>query len=246
MDTRADAQEILYEQVLFQNVPGLFTSVRVDRAMLPHGVYCYEIWEEGGVPCQLAKRIIVDHYGTLITTDPIQLPADGYLPFRPDELALVCGEPMTLTRFQTEYPSSGRDVIEMCPALPDEAPLFFSWDDGRDVKNGCIGHMRGDFEGKVLHHTWWPHHWDGMCNNDVFKADLERVVVWLRTGLAPLRDLKTMRTFCSLQRDAVIPRENGVYGFHVETKGYRYMLRCTPLNGYYQVYLYCYSKEAAL
>lgn len=113
------------------------------------------------------------------------------------------------------------------------------------MTNGCIGHVRGDFEGKMLHHTWCPHHWDEMCNNALFKADLERVVAWLRTGFAPLRDLNTMRAFCNARYNAAIPNEAGAYGFRVETKRYRYMLRCTPLDGCYHVYLYCYSKEAA-
>ena len=86
MSTRADARAVSYEEACFQDVPGLFTSLRVDRKTLPGGVHRYEIREEGGVPCQLAKGIAVDHYGTLITTDPIQLPADGYLSFQPEEL----------------------------------------------------------------------------------------------------------------------------------------------------------------
>ena len=245
MSTRADARAVSYEEACFQDVPGLFTSLRVDRKTLPGGVHRYEIREEGGVPCQLAKGIAVDHYGTLITTDPIQLPADGYLSFQPEELILAGGAPITMERFQEAHPPTGRDVIELQSALPEEAPFFFSWDDGRDVTNGCIGHVRGDFEGKMLHHTWCPHHWDEMCNNALFKADLERVVAWLRTGFAPLRDLNTMRAFCNARYNAAIPNEAGAYGFRVETKRYRYMLRCTPLDGCYHVYLYCYSKEAA-
>lgn len=243
MSTRANAQGISYEEARFQDVPALFTSLRVDRKTLPDGVYRYEIREESGVPCQLAKGIMVDHYGTLITTDPIQLPADGYLSFQPEELTLAGGATITLDCFRREYPPTDRDVIELYSALPEEAPLLFSWDDGRDVANGCIGHVRGDFEGTVLYHTWWPHYWDKACNNAVFKADLDRVVAWLRVGFAPLRDLKTMRTFCNLRYHAALPNETGVYGFHVETKGYRYMLRCTPVDGCYHVYLYCYSKE---
>lgn len=245
MSTRADARAVSYEEACFQDVPGLFTSLRVDRKTLPGGVHRYEIREEGGVPCQLAKGIAVDHYGTLITTDPIQLPADGYLSFQPEELILAGGAPITMERFQEAHPPTGRDVIELQSTLPEEAPFFFSWDDGRDVTNGCIGHVRGDFEGKMLHHTWCPHHWDEMCNNALFKADLERVVAWLRTGFAPLRDLNTMRAFCNARYNAAIPNEAGAYGFRVETKRYRYMLRCTPLDGCYHVYLYCYSKEAA-
>ena len=134
--------------------------------------------------------------------------------------------------------------MELFAAKPEEAPLFFSWDDGRDAANGCIGHMRGDFEGAILHHTWWPHYWDAQCNNAAFKADLTRVVEWLRVGFAPLKNLEIMDAFCARYAHAAIPGQDRAYGFRIETKGYRYMLRCTPAKGYYHVYLYCYSKEA--
>lgn len=242
--SRADARTLSYEEVRFWDVPGLFTSLRVDPRTLPAGTYRYEIREESGIPCQLARGIMVNHFGTLVTTEPIQLPPDGYLSFQPDELAFVNGTPTVLDRFCQEHPSTGLEVMELYAVSPEEAAFCFSWNDGRDVKNGCIGHVRGDFEGDVLHHTWWPHHWDKACNNAVFKNDLTRVITWLRTEFGPLRDLNAMRAFCELRRDALIPKEDGTYGFRVETRNYRYMLRCTPRTGCYHVYLYCYSKEA--
>ena len=32
-------------------------------------------------------------------------------------------------------------------------------------------------------------------------------------------------------------------GFMVKTKQYVYMLRCTPIKGDYQFYIYCYQRE---
>lgn len=243
MSARMDAWKLSYEEVHFLGTPGLFTSLRVSLRSLPDSVHRYEIREEGGGPCQLARGVLADHFGTLLTTDPIQLPPDGYLSFEDQDLEWGNGGAVTLAEFLRKYPPTGRDVIELRDALPEERDLLYSWDDGRDVKNGCIGHLRGDFEGRILHHTWWPHQWDEVRNNERFQKDLTRVVDWLRTGFAPLRDLNTMRAFCNLRHSAALPDEDSVYGFRVETKGYRYLLRCTPLDGYYHVYLYCYSKE---
>ena len=110
------AQELSYEEVLFQNTPALFTSLRVKAASVPEGLHRYEIREEGGEPCQLAQNILVDHYGTLLTSDPIQLPADGYLSFSEEELVFSGAEMTTLEDFQRKHPPTGRDVMELFTA----------------------------------------------------------------------------------------------------------------------------------
>ena len=135
--------------------------------------------------------------------------------------------------------------MELFAAKPEEIPLFFSWDEGRDAAYGCIGHMRGYFEGEILHHDWWPHYWNDRRNDAAFRADLTRVVDWLRVGFAPLKNLEIMDAFCVRYSHAAILGQNQAYGFRVETKRYRYMLRCTPVEKMYHVYLYCYGKEAA-
>lgn len=235
--------EISFEEIRFQDLPALFTPLRVKTGDIPEGLHRYEIREEDGEFCQLAKHIFVNHYGTLLTSNPIQLPADGYLSFSPEELDFLSGARVTPEDFLHRHPPTGRDVMELFHAKSEEAPLFFSRYDGQDAANGCIGHMRGDFEGDILHHTWWPHAWDTRCNDSAFQADLTRVVDWLRTGFAPLKSLKTMEAFCAREARAALPEEDHVYGFRIETKGYRYMLRCTPIIGVYHVYLYCYCKE---
>ena len=117
--------------------------------------------------------------------------------------------------------------------------------DIREGAYGCIGHMRGYFEGEILHHDWWPHYWNDRRNDAAFRADLTRVVDWLRVGFAPLKNLEIMDAFCVRYSHAAILGQNQAYGFRVETKRYRYMLRCTPVKGTYNAYLYCYDKEAA-
>lgn len=237
------AQELSYEEVLFHDTPALFTSLRLEPASVPEGLHRYEIREEDGEPCQLARGILVNHYGTLLTVEPIQLPADGYLSFSPEDLTFFHAEMITLEDFQRKNPPTGRDVMELFIAKPEEKELFFSWCDGREKTNGCIGHLRGDFERDILHNTWWPHEWNDRCNDDRFKADIQRVVDWLRVGVAPLKNLEIMDAFCAHYAQAAIPNETSTYGFRIETNRYRYMLRCIPVKGTYHAYLYCYAKE---
>lgn len=71
------------------------------------------------------------------------------------------------------------------------------------------------------------------------------MVEWLRVGFAPLKNLEIMDAFCARSAHAAIPGQDRTYGFRIETKRYRYMLRCTPVKKVYHVYLYCYDKEAA-
>lgn len=235
----------LYEEVRFQDQPALFTSLRLCAAGIPEGLHRYEVRHEGGEPCQIARSILVDHYGTLLTSDAVQLPADGYLTISPEDLIFSTGGRVTSEDFLRRHPPAGRDVMELFAAKPEEIPLFFSWDEGRDAAYGCIGHMRGYFEGEILHHDWWPHYWNDRRNDAAFRADLTRVVDWLRVGFAPLKNLEIMDAFCVRYSHAAILGQNQAYGFRVETKRYRYMLRCTPVEKMYHVYLYCYGKEAA-
>ena len=105
--------------------------------------------------------------------------------------------------------------------------------------------MRGDFDAGsgVLHTTWWPHVWNAQLNTPDFGSHLEKTISWLQTGFAPLKNLEIMDAFCGRYEHARIRcQQERCYGFRVESTRYRYMLRCTPLQGWYQVYLYCYSK----
>ena len=209
----------LYEEVRFQDQPALFTSLRLCAAGIPEGLHRYEVRHEGGEPCQIARS--------------------------PEDLIFSTGGRVTSEDFLRRHPPTGRDVMELFAAKPEEIPLFFSWDEGRDAAYGCIGHMRGYFEGEILHHDWWPHYWNDRRNDAAFRADLTRVVDWLRVGFAPLKNLEIMDAFCVRYSHAAILGQNQAYGFRVETKRYRYMLRCTPVEKMYHVYLYCYGKEAA-
>ena len=137
----------LYEEVRFQDQPALFTSLRLCAAGIPEGLHRYEVRHEGGEPCQIARSILVDHYGTLLTSDAVQLPADGHLTISPEDLIFSTGGRITSEDFLRRHPPTGRDVMELFAAKPEEIPLFFSWDEGRDAAYGCIGHMRGYFEG---------------------------------------------------------------------------------------------------
>ena len=130
------AHATCYEQVRFRDLPALFTSLRVGS--VPDGMYRYEIRmdEDSSVPCQIARHILVNHYGTLLTTDPIQLPADGYLSFSGEEMVFSGDPPITADDFQKCHPSSGKDALELYPMREEDRDLFFSSLDTEDPSLG--------------------------------------------------------------------------------------------------------------
>ena len=127
------------------------------------------------------------------------------------------------------------------PASPNEAGLFFSeLEPEKDEALGTIGHVRMDFGhgGREFWHSWWPHNGDRF-NIPEFKEVLQRLVDNLRqTGL--LKNLGAMDAYC-WQHGGAITEDRRSYGYITETENYRFCLRCTPLPGEYQGYLYCYD-----
>ena len=89
---RKDASKIIYDEISLLGNPALLTDWRVDRATLPDGFYLYELRhadEDWGDPCQLAKSILVNFYGSILTLQPFQFPVYGYLDFDSSDLAYV-------------------------------------------------------------------------------------------------------------------------------------------------------------
>ena len=246
-----DAQKVTYQEVTIFDRPALFTECRIDRTTVPEGVYRYELRhgdEDWGEPRELARGLMVNFYGTVLTREPFQLPIDGWIPLESGSLSFLDGECRTLAEFQEKYPASDKDVIDFYsvnePALH---ALYFSRSEEQDKSAGCVGHLRGDFgSGKQFYTTWWPHQQDAL-NTPEFKADINRTVNWLREQPdSPLHDFNAMqfcykryRNSCEI-KNAVLPS----CAFLVESKQYVYMLRCTPTKGDYNFYMYCYQRAA--
>ena len=66
-----DAMNERFEEVEFQGKTVLFTDCRVQKDTIPDGLHRYEIRhtdDDCSEPCQLGYGIVVNHFGTLITT----------------------------------------------------------------------------------------------------------------------------------------------------------------------------------
>lgn len=102
-----DARKEHYEAVEILGIPGLFTTLRVDRTTIPKGVYAYDMQtseQDWSQPCLLARHITVEHFGTVLTASPVPIPSKGYLDLSPGDFeAQSCTECMTLADFEAKW-----------------------------------------------------------------------------------------------------------------------------------------------
>lgn len=85
-----DIHKTRFEAVEICGVPALFTVERVRRSELPNGIYAYDMQtseEDWSQPCLLACHITVEHYGTVLTGQRIDLPESGYCDLAADDFS---------------------------------------------------------------------------------------------------------------------------------------------------------------
>lgn len=92
---RYEAMTTDFEEVTIFGKPALFTPIRIDHSTVPVGFYLYEVRHDDdcqGDAVQIAQSIAVNHWGSLVTKDEIQLSADGYLDIEPEDLNYGTGD----------------------------------------------------------------------------------------------------------------------------------------------------------
>lgn len=105
---RYNAMEETYTEIRVLGKPALFHDMRLDRNTVPKGLYLYEVRhdDEGwGDPVQIAKGILVNHFGSILTRERIKLSSNGYLDIEPEKDWDYCGgDCRTIQEFQEKYP----------------------------------------------------------------------------------------------------------------------------------------------
>lgn len=105
--TRYSAMSESFEEVTIFEKPALFTNLRIDRSSVPKGYHLYEVRHDDdslGNAVQIAKGILVNHWGTLITRNKIKLPPDGHLDIKPDDLNYHTGDCRSMKDYMRKYP----------------------------------------------------------------------------------------------------------------------------------------------
>ena len=71
-----------YEEITVFGKPALFTGCRLDRGTVPEGLYAYDVRHDDdhqGIPREIAKHILVNHWGTILLAEPLKIPKSGFL-----------------------------------------------------------------------------------------------------------------------------------------------------------------------
>lgn len=218
----------------------LFASQRIPREEVPEGWYYYEL--RGSVrnakkPIALSDHAYINLIGSVLS--PVPLKRANTISRRVNGRFLLLGETMTLRDYcrnnSLEYPLQNQ-TFAIRPASPEEAGIFYALPPEQDAALGAIGHVRMDFgrSGKDFWHTWHPRGPEEL-NTPAFKAELQEVVDELRASV--LKDYNAMARYCESHGGKIDGGWVQNYGYIIETEGYRYCLRCNPVQGDHQAYL---------
>ena len=225
----------------------LFTNGRIDRPTVPKGWYCNDFRgsdDDPGELCYIEESVAVNHAGSILMPEKLQLPPSGRLDAR-DEFGFLDEGEMTLREFcevhGLPYPPA-KEKFHLRPARPDEAGLFYAQPPGEDERLGTVGHLRMDFGrgGKEFWRIWWPSDVkEG--NYPAFQTELKEVVETLRKNV--LKDRFAMERFRRRHDGKISGGGTQGYGYIVETEHYRYCLRCCPSSGSSSADLICYALD---
>ena len=219
--------------------PVLYTEKQVQREVVPKGWHCYDLTgtdREPDKPVTLEDRMPWNRTGTVLS--PVPLKRKNTLTRQIKNRFSLHEELLDLAGFceknHLSCPQDPRKYV-LRPASHDEAGLFYSQME-EDAAQATVGHLRMDFGGGRLHHSWWPHN-DDQFNTPEFKAVFQEFVDELR-ALGPLQSEAAMHRWCYGYPEGEIGQDR--IGFVAETEDYRFCLRCTTDRSDYS-YIYCYD-----
>ena len=100
------ANDEQYQEIELFDKPGLFSNGRIVRDNLPEGVYCYDLRGsdyDPGEPVCVEEQVVVNHAGSVLLTEPLELAEDGRLMLTEEEGLNFVGGFSTLTQFLQEH-----------------------------------------------------------------------------------------------------------------------------------------------
>lgn len=113
---RYEAERELFSEIQVLGKPALFHDMRIERSSVPKGLYLYEVRHDDdgfGNPVQIAKGIMVNHFGSILTRSPIKLPPGGCLDIDPEkDWDYGEGNSLTVNEFLEKYPAKNNKEWE--------------------------------------------------------------------------------------------------------------------------------------
>ena len=106
MSRFVDAQTEKFEEIGIFGVPALFTPLRISKDSVPLGVYKYELRHDDecqGIASEIARVILVNHWGSILTLRPLDLGEEGRIFMDGDEINYGIDTGMTLESFRQKH-----------------------------------------------------------------------------------------------------------------------------------------------
>ena len=95
-----------WEVVEVFDKPALFICLRVDRKTVPEGLYACDIRHDDdcqGIACEIARFIMVNHWGTVLMLEPLDLGDKGFLLMTEDDINYGVDECYSVDEFVARY-----------------------------------------------------------------------------------------------------------------------------------------------
>ncbi len=99
------ANDEQYQEIELFDKPGLFSNGRIVRDNLPEDVYCYDLRGsdyDPGEPVCVEEQVVVNHAGSVLLTEPLELAENGRLMLTEEEGLNFVGGFSTLAQFLQE------------------------------------------------------------------------------------------------------------------------------------------------
>jgi len=131
--TQADPMHEKFEEVEFFGKPALFTNIRIDRSMLPPGLYHYDIqhFDKGGmIPSVVKENVRAHYFGSIVLNEPLKLMESKYSDYKLMEYEDLNfkSKASTIPEYQktcpTKHPEHKYPSLVEKPAIPEHD----SWD----------------------------------------------------------------------------------------------------------------------
>lgn len=95
-----DVTEAEMAEVDVKGRMALFKELRVNQGTVPEGMYCYALRHEDdfGLPCTIEKSVVVDYFGAVITTEPLDFGDKDYIFVGYDDFGFT-GEHLSIAQY---------------------------------------------------------------------------------------------------------------------------------------------------
>ena len=143
------ANDEQYQEIELFEKPGLFSNGRIARDNLPEGVYCYDLRgsdDDPGEPVSVEEKVLVNHAGSVLLTEPLELPETRYLMLTEEEGLNFTGGFSTLSQFLQEQKKDRRTEEVEAESISYAVCQYF----GIETGENSFGYIASWSQGKEL------------------------------------------------------------------------------------------------